>query len=135
VSGIPLLILISSYCRVILVTRKHYKFGYNEHKKRFTIVFANMCFWALASVLRDAMTSSYEVCAYQHNFHEKKDIDCSELLGQVFVSNLGYWIWLYPMKLPYLTFALCDSATDILVGYNRYPEVVERVSTFQYKKL
>jgi len=37
------------------------------------------------------------------------------------------------MKLPYLTFAIFDPASDVLYNYNRYPEMSERVSTFQYQ--
>ena len=69
--------------------------------------------------------------------HEGKDrlSECEDYWGAIFWTNLGFWLYGYPAKLPFLTFAIFDPADDVFADYNRYPEIYERVSVFQYKNL
>ena len=119
--------LIACGVRVARATKKFYHYGYCENKRKFAFIFSNMLLWCLAQLTKDLVQWPYQVCVY---FETGKS--CHDLSGSIFWSNLGFWLWMFPMKLPYLSFAWFDPASDLLADFNRYPEMTGRVSIFQY---
>ena len=131
-----LVLLIVCGVRCACTTYHYYRYGFHRYKKRFSVIMINITLWAILVTLKDFFFFQYQNCLFKHllesdDAHVQLD-RCEHYDGSVFWTNLGFWLYGYPMKLPYFTFAMFDPACDILSNYNRYPEVCTRVSIFQY---